>query len=185
MDVKDAIEKRRNYRSLVPAKITDELINDLAHSAQLAPSCFNNQPWRYVFVDDKKVLKDLQPALSKGNEWVFGASLIIAVVSNKEMDCVVKGREYFLFDVGTATAFLILRATELGLVAHAIAGFDEQKVKEVLNIPEEMTVITLVNVGRHSEKMSSLMSEKQIAGEKDRPERIPLSEFAFRNSFKK
>jgi nitroreductase len=50
MDVKRAIEERRAYRSLDPAGITDDLINDLAESARLAPSCFNNQPWRFVFV---------------------------------------------------------------------------------------------------------------------------------------
>jgi nitroreductase len=59
-----------------------------------------------------------------------------------------KGRDYFLFDTGTETGFLVLRATDLGLVAHPIGGFDEQKVEEVLHIPPHMTVITLVIHGR-------------------------------------
>ncbi|MCK4297935.1 MAG: nitroreductase family protein, partial [Planctomycetes bacterium] len=50
MEVREAIERRRAYRSLDPAPISDELIRDLAESASLAPSCFNNQPWRFVFV---------------------------------------------------------------------------------------------------------------------------------------
>lgn len=44
MDVKEAIRERRAYRSLDPVEITESLIRDLAESAQLAPSCFNNQP---------------------------------------------------------------------------------------------------------------------------------------------
>ncbi|MCK5260649.1 MAG: nitroreductase family protein [Thermoplasmatales archaeon] len=48
MDVKQAIIKRRAYRSLEPVEITEELIYDLAECARLTASCFNNQPWRYV-----------------------------------------------------------------------------------------------------------------------------------------
>jgi len=183
MEVKQAIQTRRAYRSLAPAEITDELIHDLAESARLAPSCFNNQPWRFVFVRDPQVLKELHGAMSKGNEWVQAASMIIAVFSKRELDCVIRGREYFLFDTGMATAFIILRATELGLVAHPIAGYNETKVREILGIPEDMTVITLVIVGRHAETIGPLLTEKQAQTEAVRPERLPLSEFAYLDSY--
>ena len=183
MTVEQAIQTRRAYRSLDPVEITDELIRDLAESARLAPSCFNNQPWRFVFIRDQKVLRELHGAMSKGNEWTQAASMIIAVFSRKDLDCLIRGREYFLFDTGMATAFLILRATELGLVAHPIAGYNEDKVKAILGIPEDMTVITLVIVGKHSETISPLLTEKQTATEPVRPERLPLSEFAYLDSY--
>ena len=183
MSIKDVIEKRRAYRALKPAEITQSLINELAQSASLAPSCFNYQPWRYVFVYDKDVLKQMFAAMSKNNDWTQRASMIIAVITKKELDCIIKGREYALFDTGMATALLILRATELGLVAHPIAGYDEQKVKEILGAPEDMTVITLVNVGQHSNEMNELMTEKQIADEKKRPERHPIEKFAYMNKY--
>jgi nitroreductase len=110
--------------------------------------------------------------------------MIIAVFGKKDSDCLIKGREYYLFDFGQATGFLQLRATELGLVAHPIAGFDEGMVKEILRIPEEFTVITLLNIGKKSEKLNPVLSEKQITSEKVRPERKPLSEFAYRNIYK-
>jgi nitroreductase len=184
MDVEDAIKKRRAYRSLVPVEITDELIEDLAKTAQLAPSCFNNQPTRFCFVYETEILNKLKEALNRGNAWAKAASMIIAVFGKKELDCDVKGRIYYLFDIGQATAFLQLRATELGLVAHPIAGFDEEKVKEVLGIPKVMTVITLVNVGKKSDTISPVLSEKQVASEKVRPERKPISEFVFINRYK-
>ena len=53
MNVKEAIKDRRAYRSLDPIDITDEIIEDLANVAQLAPSCMNKQPWRFIFVRDK------------------------------------------------------------------------------------------------------------------------------------
>lgn len=183
MNVIEAIERRRAYRSLEAVKITDELVEDLARSAQLAPSCFNYQPWKFVFVHDEEMLVRMREALSKGNEWVYAASLIIAVFGKREDDCNTQGREYYLFDIGQASAFLQLRATELGLVAHPIAGFSESKVKEILGIPDEYKVITLINVGRKSDKISPVLSEKQIEWEKNRPERKRLEEFIFKNGF--
>ncbi len=184
MDVQQAIDRRRAYRSLDPAEVSPDLVRDLAECTRLAPSCFNNQPWRFVFVYDPGRLKELHTALSRGNEWARAASLIVAVFSKKELDCQIKGRDYYLFDTGMATAFLILRATELGLVAHPIAGYDEGRVKEILGIPEEMTVITLVIVGKHSAEISPVLSEKQVAWEKERPERLPLEEFAYTDSYR-
>lgn len=178
MDVRKAIQERRAYRSLDPVEITDDLIQDLAACAQLFCSCFNNQPWQYVFVRDADMLKKMHDALSTGNEWARAASMIIAVFSKPELDCMIKGRNYYLFDTGMATAAIILRATELGLVAHPIAGYSPRKTKQILGIPDDMEVIALVIVGKHSDTLSAALSEKQIQAEKERPERKPLQDFA-------
>ncbi len=177
MDVKEAISKRRAYRALTPIEITDKMINELARSAQLAPSCFNNQPWRFVFVKSPDMLSKLFQVMSPNNQWVKAASLLIIVFSEKTLDCLLPGREYYLFDTGMATALLILRATEMDLVAHPIAGFDELKIKEILKIPDEMTAITVLVVGKHSNIPTEFMTEKQVIVEKQRPRRQTLSEF--------
>jgi len=183
MDVKEAIFERRAYRSLVPVEITQEIINSLIDSARLSPSCFNNQPWRYIFITDPEILKNMHSALSVGNDWAKAASMIIVVFSKKENDCLIKDREYYLFDTGMATAFIILRATELGLVAHPIAGYSPKKTREILGIPEEMNVITLVIVGKHSSQMNPLMNETQIEVEKERPERLATDKIVFMNRY--
>lgn len=183
MDVTKAIHERRAYRSLDPAEITEDLVKDLASHAQLAPSCFNNQPWRFVFVYEPGKLKEMHSALSQGNEWAQAASMIIAVFSKKEDDCVIREREYHQFDCGQATAFLVLRATELGLVAHPIAGYSPKKAREILGIPDEYQVITLIIVGKHSSTISPILSDKQVGWEKARPERYPLEKFVYLNHF--
>ena len=183
MDVSEAIQKRRAFRSLAPVKITDEIIDELAESARLFCSCFNNQPWRYVFIYDQDILREMHDALSSGNEWAKAASMIIAVFSKPELDCIIKERKYYFFDTGMATAAIILRATELGLVAHPIAGFSPKKTRAILNIPDDMEVITLVIVGKHSDSISPVLSEKQIAAEKQRPERKAIRQFALRNKY--
>ena len=184
MDVHEAIAARRAYRSLLPVPITRELIEDLARNAQLSPSCFNNQPWRFVFVYGKENLEHFHPVLeSPGNDWARAASLIVAVCSRKEDDCVIPPREYHLFGDGMAVAFLMLRATELGLVAHPISGYNPEKAREVLGIPEAYTVITLINIGKHADTISPVLSPSQAAKETVRPPRKPLRDFAFDNRF--
>jgi nitroreductase len=184
MDVKEAIKKRRAYRSLDPAEISEDLIKDLAESASLSCSCFNKQPWNFVFVHDKDILLEVRGALSEGNKWAYHASMIIAVFGKEELDCIVKERKYFLFDTGMAVGMMILRATELGLVAHPIAGFNEDKAKEILNIPEEMRLITLIIVGKHSNEIREELSEDMAKGERQRPPRKSFDEFAWIDEFK-
>ncbi len=178
MDVQTAIRERRAYRSLAPVEVTSGLVNDLVHHASLAPSCFNHQPWRYDFVYGPRMLQKMHASLMKGNEWARAGSMIIAVYTRKDYDCDIKGREYYLFDVGLSTAFLILRATELGLVAHPIAGYEEDRVKEILELEDEVRVITLVIVGKHTETISSILSDKQVEAEETRPERMPFDRIA-------
>jgi nitroreductase len=167
MDVVRAIEERRAYRSLDPVEITDELVHELATAAQLAPSCFNNQPARFVFVRDPDALERVKEALSEKNAWATAASMIVAVASRIDL----------------ATSVLILRATELGLVAHPIAGYKEGKAKAALGIPEDMRLITLVIVGKHSDTIGPLLTEEQAEVEKARPDRKPLEEIAFEDGY--
>jgi len=184
MDVKTAIKKRRAYRSLEKIKIKNQTIKELSESIRLACSCFNKQPWRFVFVTDDKILQKVFSALSSGNRWAFDSSMIIAVFSDKYLDCLINEREYYLFDTGISVGFLILKATELGLVAHPIAGFNEAKVKKVLDIPEQMRLITLIIVGKHSKKINPGLSDKQHESEKQRPKRKKIEQIIWLNQFK-
>jgi len=183
MDVKVAIETRRAYRSLEPIEITKDFINDLAKCAQITASCFNNQPWQYIFVYEKEILEKMHEVLSSGNEWAHKASMIIVVLGKKDDDCVIHDRIYYRFDIGMATEAMILRATELGFVAHPIAGYSPKKTRELLGIPEYIDVIALVIVGKHSDKINPAMSEKQIKDEGKRPKRKPLKDFVYHNKY--
>ena len=183
MDVKRAIDERRAYRALDPVEIDDDVIHELATAARLAPSCFNNQPARFVFVRDPGALQRVHGALAEKNAWATAGSMIVAVASRLDLDCAIAKREYYLFDTGLATAFLILRATERGLVAHPIAGYKEGKAKAALGIPDDMRLIALVVVGRHSETIGPLLTEEQAEIEGTRPERRPLAETTFRDGY--
>lgn len=178
MDVKEAIEKRRSYRSLEKVEITEDMIFELAKSASLAPSCYNNQPWRFVFVKSPEMLKKVLDTLPKGNAWAKDSSMIVAVYSKREFDCVVNDRVYYLFDTGMAVAFMILRATEMGLVAHPIAGYKPELIKKILNLPADVNLIALVVFGKHSDKLKNILTDFQREQELKRPERKGFNEFS-------
>ncbi|MBN2754329.1 MAG: nitroreductase family protein [Candidatus Goldbacteria bacterium] len=172
MDVKDAINARRAHRAFDAVEISDETVKELADAASLAPSCFNNQPAKFIFVKGKEQLEKAKAALNKGNEWANKDSMIIAVLAKKDFDCVIKDRLYYLFDTGIAVGNLMLRAVELGLVAHPIAGYSPEKTREALSIPDEFEVVTLINVGKKGNDMS-ILSDWQKEQEDNRPARLP------------
>ncbi len=179
MEFSEIVSRRRAYRALEPVKINEEIVRELAETAGMSPSCFNNQPWRYVFVFGEKALEKVKEALARGNAWAQKASMIIGVYSRKDLDCDIKGREYFLFDTGMATAFLQLKATEMGLVAHPIAGFKEELAKEAMGIDPEMRLITLVIVGKHASNPGEHLEGNNLERELSRPPRKKWNEFAF------
>ena len=184
MTFTELLNERRAFRSLESADITNDIIAKLANAASLAPSCYNHQPWRFVFVYEKNKLERMFESLSKGNAWARKASMIIAVFSERSMDCILPDeRDYFKFDAGMGTAFMLLKAVELGLVAHPIAGYDEKMVKEILGIPEEFRVLTLIIVGKHGKINNEVLNEKQMETERKRPDRLPLEEFVFMNEY--
>lgn len=177
MDVADAIRTRRSTRSFEDAPLPPGVEAELALAASLAPSCFNRQPWRFVFVSGGP-LSELHGALSRGNEWFRGAPMAVAVYSREDLDCVLGERAYYLLDTGMALGLLMLRATEMGLVAHPIAGYDEDAAKRALSIPDGFRLITLVALGRPSREPSPLLSARQLEAEAGRPPRMPPGEFA-------
>jgi hypothetical protein len=67
----------------------------------------------------------------------------------------------------------------LGLVAHPIAGYDEQKAKQILNVPEDSTLITMIIVGKRRKELRPEMSEGQKQSETKRPERLDFGKFVY------
>lgn len=186
MDVMEAISKRRARRALdADKKIPDDIILNLIDAMRLSASCFNNQPWRAIFITGEHVLEEVQAALPRGNQWATRAPLIIAIAAKKEDDCVMPdGRDYYLFDCGLAVGQMVLAATDMGIIAHPIAGYSPEAVRTALGIPEDYMIIALIICGYPGDDMS-LLSEKQKRDEVERPERKPVWENFFRDRWGK
>jgi nitroreductase len=179
MEVAEAIRARRAKRVLTERRIEDDKIGSLVEAARLSASCFNNQPWRMVFCRGKESLEAAKSALAKGNVWATRADTIIVVVAKETDDCQLSDRRnYYLFDCGLAVGQLLLRAADLGFIAHPIAGYDPVKVRELLGIPDDYVVITFI-ICAYEGTDDSLLSDKQKGWERERPERKPANENFF------
>jgi nitroreductase len=176
MEVAEAIRRRRALRALDSRPIDDEILSALVNAVVLSASCFNNQPWNLVICSGEESLRGVRAALPKGNAWATRAPLIVVVASREEDDCQLSDRRnYNLFDCGLSIGQMLLQATELGLVAHPIAGYDPAKVREALGIPDDHVIITLVVCGFHGND-DTLLSDKQRVAEVARPSRKSVGE---------
>jgi len=144
----DVIEKRRARRALSEKPVPEEVMRRVMKAATHAPSCFNNQPWRFVVLTGEQELAKARNGLSSGNYWAKKAPVIVLAVTKEDLDCrLSQGRDYAYFDLGQAVQSMILQATSEGLIAHPIAGFKPAAIKEAFSIPEDHVLLTLVIIG--------------------------------------
>ncbi len=179
MEVSAAVERRRAKRIIDDRPIEDEDLRQMIRGMRLAPSCFNNQPMKTVVVSREEELSTVKGYLAEGNKWAMRAPLILVISAKREDDCILSDRrDYYLFDCGLAVGQMLLAATELGIIAHPIAGYSPDGVREALSVPDEYVIITLVICG-YPGTDDSLLSDKQKKVERERPERKPVGEAFF------
>jgi glutaredoxin-dependent peroxiredoxin len=182
-EVMAEIQCRRAFRSITSAPVPRDHIELMVQAAHLAPSCFNYQPWRFIAIDDPAVLARVCPLLGSSNAWMRQSPALIAVCSHRDLDCKSSdSRDYFMFDSGIAVGFLMLQATRMGYIAHPVAGYKPVPIREILGIPAEWTLITLINIGRHGEDLS-LLNDEQKEQELGSRVRKPLTEVFAWNRF--
>ena len=143
METLTTIQKRCSLKGHLSAReIEPEKINTILNAARLAPSARNTQPWRFVLVQGKEAVEDLvDHAFSEANQVARQAPVIIVACARPADDVTADGKDYYLFDVGLAVENMLLAATDLGLVTHLILRFDEQVVKKILHIPDDVRVV--------------------------------------------
>jgi nitroreductase len=178
----ELLQKRKATRAISMEKLSEAIIDKLMNAAQLSASCFNNQPWRFLFLTEPSALEKGRKALSEGNSWAKTAPLLIAGFSKSDLDCQMRdGRKYYLFDLGMTSQLLLLQAIELNLVARPMAGFLPQIIKDEFVIPNEYEICVMIAVGYEGDisKLSESLQKKSRAPRT----RNPLSENFYLNKF--
>ena len=155
MDVFEAIKLRRSVRAYRDKPVEKEKIQKLLEAARLAPSAKNRQEWRFIVVTDKRTREHLVDAC-KGQKFVGEAPLIIVGLADPSVS------RWYKVDLGISMEHIVLQATELGLGTCWIGAFYEDKVKEILNIPENKEVVALLTVGYPREEGSRLTGRKKL-----------------------
>ena len=143
MQTLEAIHKRCSLRTHVSGRpIEPEKINLVLDAARLAPSARNMQPWRFVVVQGGEAVEALvRGAFLRPGLGLERAPVMIVVCASPGDDVTIDGKEYYLFDVGLAMENLLLAATDLGLLTHPMASFDEHEVQRILGIPGDVRVV--------------------------------------------
>jgi nitroreductase len=176
------IDERRANRAMSESPIPADALARIMAAATYAPSCFNNQPWRFVVINAPETLAKARSALTDGNYWAKKAPALVVVATRSGLDCQLSdGRDYAFFDCGLATENLLLQAVKEGLYAHPMAGFDPPLVKTAIGIPDDYTVITLVALG--SPGSDAHLSKKHLQGEKMARTRKPDAEVISYNAW--
>jgi nitroreductase len=153
MDVFMAIEKRRSIRTYKDTEIEPEKIKKILESARIAPSAANRQEWKFIVVKDSDTRKKLEKA-AMGQKFVTEAPVTIVACSTESERVMPCGQYAYTVDLSIAVSFMILEATELGLGTCWLGAFQENEVKEVLNIPEEIRVVAMFTLGYADEDPS-------------------------------
>ncbi len=148
MKVLDVIQKRRSVRKYKEDPIPEKDLMRVLEAARLAPSGKNFQPWKFIIVKDK-VLKEKLAKASAGQFFMAEAPIIIVGCGFPDNCYAHMGRymKSWSVDVTIALEHLILQAQEEGLGTCWIGSFEEEEVKAILNIPENVKVLALTPLG--------------------------------------
>ncbi|OGP88408.1 MAG: nitroreductase [Deltaproteobacteria bacterium RBG_19FT_COMBO_43_11] len=193
MDIRDFRKPENNVGELFlnrwsPRAMSGEEIDEAAlfslfEAAKWAPSSNNNQPWRFIY--GRRNTKDWATffnLLAEGNQgWAKNAAVLIVVISKTTFDNGNIARTHS-YDAGAAWENFALQGSLAGLVVHGMQGFDYNKAKEVLNIPDGYKVEAMIAVGKKGKK-ETLPDYLQ---EREKPsDRKTIAEIAMEGGFKK
>jgi nitroreductase len=175
---------RWSPRAMTGEDIDDVDLMSLFEAARWAPSSYNNQPWRFIYAKRNNIesWNKLLDLLYEGNKvWAKNAAALVVVISRKNFEYNEKPSVTHQFDAGAAWENLALEAVDLGIATHAMEGFDHQKAKTNLGIPESYNVMAMIAIGKRGpkENLTSKLQEAEFPSD-----RKPLTEIVMEGYFR-
>jgi nitroreductase len=139
MEVFDAIKARHSVRSYKPKPVPDRILTRLFDAARIAPSAMKYQPWRFIVVKSQ----EKRDTIASGGMWArFASNAPVVIVA-----CGDKRSKFHVHDTCIALEHIVLTATGMGLGSCWIVSFNDQEIKELLNIPDRFRVVALLSLG--------------------------------------
>jgi len=174
--IDSTIAKRWSGRAYDSSKVvTQEQIIALLEAARWAPSCYGDQPWRFIVWDRNTDIGAWQQAfdcLVPGNQsWAKDAPVLLLIAADSLFNHNDKENRWGQYDTGAAAENLCLQAASMGLMAHQMGGFDAEKVRAAFQIPDEFECMAMIAVGYPAEPeiLESPYRERELAGRVRRP----------------
>ena len=184
--IHELIAARWSGRAYDPSKtVDDEQLLAILEAARWAPSCFGDEPWRYLIWKKKADKKNWQRAydcLAPGNqEWVIDAPILMLACADSVFQKNGKPNRWGQHDTGAASENICLQATALGLMAHQMGGFDSDKIRTEFNIPERYTPMAMITIGHQLDlqQLTGASKEREL----EPRERSPLQQRFFEGAW--
>jgi len=160
MNVSDAIRLKRAVRKFTPEHLPEETILAILNAGRRAQSSKNTQPWHFIAITDKEILKQL----SECGEWaghLAGAALGVAIVHPDPSE-----KFQVLLDIGQSAAYMQLAAWELGVGSCIATIYQTEQARAILLFPQELTIRFALSFG-FPEAVEVLERPPKKGGRKD------------------
>lgn len=150
--INEVIANRWSGRAYDPKKpVSQEQIIVLLEAARWAPSCYGDQPWRFIVWDRNSDSVSWQKAfdcLMPGNQaWVKDAPLLFLTCADSLFNHNGQPNRWGQYDTGAAAENLCLQASAMGLMAHQMGGFDPDRARDAFAIPAQFILMAMISVG--------------------------------------
>ena len=166
-------------------EMSDEELMPLFEAAKWAPSSYNGQPWRFIYAkrNTKHWDRLFNLMVPFNQSWAKNASVLVVIASRTKFEFNGQPERTHSFDTGAAWMNLALQANLNGFITHGMEGFDYDRAKKDLNIPDGYQVEAMIAIGKHG-KLDELSPDMQER-EKGMPSgRKNLNEIVFEGVFK-
>jgi nitroreductase len=157
MDTFECIRTRRTTRTFSPQQVPEQTIRKILEAGRLSPSARNLQPWHFVVIQDKGMLKQLGTLCTTGR-FIEQASCAVAVVTDP-------ANNWHEIDGARAVQNMELAGWNDGVGTCWIGSMDRERIKELLAIPKQLHLLTILPFGYAVEPQASRRRTKKRPAE--------------------
>ena len=161
---------RWSPRAMTGEPIAREELLTLFEAARWAPSSYNYQPWRFLYAhrdtEHWQTFFDLMVEFNQS--WTRTAAVLVVFISRTHFDFNGEPAPTHSFDTGAAWENLALQGALKGLVVHGMQGFDYERARTALKIPEGFQVEAMCAIGKPADPatLSSDLRAKEVVSER-------------------
>jgi nitroreductase len=181
-EINPIIINRWSPRSFIGQELSDRELFSLFEAARWAPSSYNNQPWRFIYAKRNSQHWDRLFSLlvDVNKQWCANAAVLVLIISRKTFEYNGKPSITHQFDTGAAWENLAIQAETLGLSTHGMQGFDYERARKDLGVPNEFDIMAMAAIGKKGpkEKLSPELQQREIPSD-----RKPLAEIVMEGKF--
>lgn len=171
------VHHRWSPRSFADREVSPADLHKVFEAARWAASSYNEQPWRFIVsIRNSLTYKKIFDTLIGFNQgWAASAPVLILGAASTKFSHNGTPNGYALYDLGAASSYLTLQAAALGLATHQMAGYDQAAARQVLDIPEDYALGSIIALGYQGDP-AALPHPEMVAMEIAPRERRPLNE---------